>query len=335
MDFDNSTQLHAAPFHLTDDAGADSLLVIVKGTWSIGKDWKLSLAEEQVPIHLSPVYHGDPGSSSLRYDTDFVLQKPGTDCALIGHAWAPNVGAPHVDVTFALGPLTHRARVFGERRWIKRIFGAASLSKGAPFESMPLTWERSFGGTDASSSNSECPEVCSGNPLGRGFLAGKAKVDLDCLLLPNIENPADLMQNPGQQLTPHGFGMIPPGWQPRAGYAGTHDDTWRCKQSSLPPTDIDQRFYSSSAPGLCTPAHLTGREQVFVEGADKKGALRFQLPGAMPRVSVRFRYREEAVGLRLDTVIVEPDESRVILVWRGEISIHGKQGEICRVRIRG
>lgn len=333
MNFINKTPLNAAPFVLMDREGAESLLIVLKGTWSIGEDGNLTVGDEQMPIQQAPLYNGEPGKSSLRYDSDIVLEKPGTDCVLIGHAWATTSRAAHVDVSFAVGPVCRQARVFGERRWLKNRLGMSSISRIAPIEKVPLTWENSFGGEDTSWKDSAFHEFCLKNPVGRGFVAGKSNINSDGLLLPNIENPAELIRKPGQRPEPVGFGMIAPYWQPRAGYAGTYDENWRKNISPLSPADLDPRFFSASAPGLCTPKYLTGTEQVFVEGASRKGALRFELPGATPRASVRCWQHEEVVPLQLDTVIVEPDEARLILVWRGVINVHGKVHEIGQVRV--
>lgn len=333
MNFINNTPFTAAPFFLMDQTGAETLLVVLKGTWHIGKDGKLAVAEEQMPILLSPIYNGDPGSSSLRYDTDIVLQKPGTDCVLIGHAWAPMTGVPHVDVNFAVGPVSRRARVFGNRKWRKHWTGAVSLSEGAAFEKIPLTWEHAFGGIDTSCQDRADHLFCLENPVGRGIRSGKSRLNIDNLLPPNIEDPADLILKPGQRPKPRGFGMIAPYWQPRAGYAGTYDENWRRNLNPLPPPDLDPRFYSCAAPGLCAAPHLRGTELVFVEGASREGSLRFELPAIKPRLSVRCRQGEEVVPLQLDTLIVEPDEARVVLVWRGTRSVHGMLHDICMVRV--
>jgi hypothetical protein len=333
MDFINNTQLNAAPFFLMDGTGAETLLIVVKGTWSIGKGGKLAVADEQMSIITEPIYSGEPGKSSLIYDTDIVMEKPGTDCVLIGHAWALNIGVTHVDVTFAVGPVKKQARVFGDRIWVKHGMGAASIARIASFEKIPLTWEHAFGGADTSWQDPAGHEFCLENPVGRGIIAGKSNINIDGQMLPNIENPIDLIQKPNQRPKPAGFGMIAPYWQPRAGYAGTYDENWRRNINPLPPADLDPRFYSSSAPGLCTPKHLTGTEQVFVEGASKQGVLQFGLPATIPLATVRCRQYEEVVPLQLDTVIVEPDEARVVLVWRGIMNVHGKVHEIGSVRV--
>jgi hypothetical protein len=334
MYFINKTPFNAASFFIMDRTGAETLLIILKGTWSIEKKGKISIADQQMPIQLSPAYNGDPGSSSLRYDTDIVLEKPGTDCVLIGHAWAPKVGVPHVDVTFAVGSIRSQARVFGERKWAKRRFGGTSISRGVPFEKLPLLWEHAFGGADTSCQDPADHEFCLENPVGRGMVSSKSNLIMDSLLLPNIENPADLIQRPGQRPKPCGFGMIPPYWQPRAGYAGTYDDSWRMSLNPLPPADLNPRFYLSSAPGLCSPEYLAGTEQVRVEGACNEGMLNFELPGIRPEVSIRCRQNEDFVPLKLDTIIVEPDEARFVLVWRAAINVHGKAQEIGMVRVQ-
>jgi len=333
MNFINNTQLTAAPFFLMDHTGAETLLVVVKGTWSIGPDGTLTVADEQVPVMSEPVYFGEPGQSSLVYDTDIVLEKPGTDCVLIGHAWAPNAGVPHVNVTFGVGPVKKQARVFGARKWIKSGSGTASISRVSPFEKIPLTWENAFGGSDTSPQNPADHQFCLENPVGRGIMAGASKINVDGQLLPNIEDPADLIRKPGQRLQPMGFGMIAPYWQPRAGFAGTYDEQWRRNVNPLPPVDLDPRFYSTAAPGLCTPKHLKGTEQVFVEGASRQGALRFELPAITPRAAARFRRREDNIPLLLDTVIIEPDEARVVLTWRGTMNVHAKGHELARVLV--
>ncbi len=332
MDFSNNTPFTAAPFFPMDRTGAETLLIVVKGTWGIGNDGNLSVADEQAPIREMPLYYGEPGSSSLCYDTDLVMEKPGTDCVLLGHAWAPKVGATQVDVTFAVGPLRKTVRVFGDRIWMKCL-GMVSMSRPAPFEKIPLAYERAFGGSDTSWPDRKHHEFCLQNPVGRGFTARKTKRDIDGMRLPNLELPAQSIKRPGDRPAPAGFGIIAPNWQPRAGYAGTCDDAWRKHVSPLPPEDLDPRFYSSASPGLATGDHLSGAEQVFVEGAARQGRLLFTLPGISPRVQIRRGGAEDELPMRLDTVIVEPDDEKLVLVWRGSLPVHGRIHELLRTRI--
>ena len=309
------------------------MLVILKGTWSILPGGALVVADEQVPISSEPVYSGEPGQSSLIYDTDVILEKTGTDCVLIGHAWALRSGEPHVDVTFAVGPVKRHARVFGERRWSRTGAGAATIARIAPIDKIPLTWENAFGGADTTPQDPADHQFCAENPVGRGMIADRTTIDVNGLLLPNIEDPADLIGVPGQRPRPVGFGMVAPYWQPRAGYAGTCDEEWRKTVCPLPPIDQDPRFNSLAAPGLCTPQHLAGAEQVLVEGASQAGTLSFSLPDITPHASARFRHRDDGLDMKLDTVIVEPDDARLILIWRGVLNVHGRVHEIRHLHV--
>jgi len=213
-----------------------------------------------------------------------------------------------------------------------KVLGMVSMSRSAPFEKIPLTWERAFGGADTSCHESADHEFYPENPVGRGFMAHYSKLKIDGMFLPNIENPAELIKKPRHRSETVGFGMIPPHWQPRSRYAGTYDDTWRKTVSPLPPADLDPRFYSAAAPGLLSPRHLTGGEQVLLEGANRQGRLLFCLPGITPKARLRCN-GEETLQLRLDTVIVEPDDARLVLVWRGALNVHGQVHDMGGVSI--
>jgi len=326
MEVVNKTCFEAEHFSAWSATGAETAMIVVKGTWTIGHDGQLSLADRQVPVLLAPQYYGEPGLSSLRYNADSYPGKPGTDCILSGHARAPEKKTSVMEVTFAVGPVRRTARVFGKRRWLKHLIGAPSISQPEAFETIPLTWEHSFGGTDCSGPATSDHDLCGENPVGMGFMAPHSRLDLESLALPQVENPADLISTPHRRPMPWGFAAIPQVWQPRAGYAGTYDDNWRRTRMPLPPVDQDPRFYSSASPGLCSSQYLSGSESVVVAGAWRSGRLHFELPGTVPNVSILCGNRCDELPVHLDTVLVEPDEDRLILVWKGAVA-RGKRGE--------
>ncbi len=329
----NSSPLIAATYFMMDKEGAEVMLLVLKGTWRIGADGKLAVADEPRPIRSEPLYRGEPDKSSLIYNTDAVLEKPGTDCVLIGQARALKPRLAHVDVTFGVGPVKKQARVFGERRWKKGMMGGASILKIWPIKEIPLIWENAFGGWDTSWKDPSKHEFCLENPVGRGFRAKKTNINFDGQLLPNIEDPAHLIKNPKQRPKPVGFGMVAPYWQPRVSYAGTCDERWQKFINPLLPEDFDPRFNLSAAPGLSTKTHLKGNERVLVEGASKQPRLLFDLPGLIPKVTVRRFGYEGDLPVRLDTVIVEPDDDLVSLTWRGVWNVHGYVHLIISVRV--
>src|SRR5262245_48410116 len=86
---ENETLYSADRGWTRDKSGSEWWLVAVRGTFDIGADGEVTRAEKQQPIVFEPQYLGEPGFSSLRYDTDFVLRKPRTDVYLHATAHAP------------------------------------------------------------------------------------------------------------------------------------------------------------------------------------------------------------------------------------------------------
>src|SRR3712207_9360361 len=72
-----------------------------------------------------------------------------------------------MDVRVSVGPASKTVRVFGDRVWDAGPAGAATKWV-APFERMPLVWERAFGGADQTDRG---PTADPRNPVGTGFRA--------------------------------------------------------------------------------------------------------------------------------------------------------------------
>lgn len=317
---------------MMDANGAEVLVVVVKGTWTIGKNASLSVADEQQPIHFDPVYTGDPGSSSLLYESDMVPEKPGTDCVLSGHAYAANPRVREATVRFAVGPLGKSVRVFGDRVW-RKTFGVVRRGAPEPFEKIPLTYERAFGGADHSTEDCRHHDHCAANPVGVGFRARRSKRPIDGEPLPNLETPEALISRPNDRPLPAGFGPIAPSWQPRLDYAGTYDEQWRRHVCPLLPPDFDARYFNAAPGGLVASSYLRGDEQVLVENASPDGRLSFCLPGVRPDITVALKARPLALPTHLDTVILEPDQRRLQLTWRARLDIHGRLHLVDWIRV--
>ena len=75
---------------LTADVDArDHCVVVIKGTFIADERGELRLASEQQPIVRSDEHYGDPASSPVRLECEFVLDKPATDVVVVGKAVAP------------------------------------------------------------------------------------------------------------------------------------------------------------------------------------------------------------------------------------------------------
>ncbi|HEX5753835.1 MAG TPA: DUF2169 domain-containing protein [Archangium sp.] len=230
-----------------------------------------------------------------------------------------------------VGPLKKVVRVVGERTWF-RSMGRVGMTKPLPFETMPLAWERAFGGWDRTDSGK--PAFEPHNPVGTGFRASARHFE-EGLKLPNLEDPAEPLRDFGQKVTPANFGFISPHWQPRAKYAGTYDEAWNKTRKPLLPKDFDQRFFNAAAPGLIAPGYLQGNEAVVVAGASPRGRLTFPLPGqAAPRVTVALTSSGDVKPeMRLDTVILDTDAEHVLLLWRGHVVLSDGMHDVRDLRV--
>ncbi|WP_426755746.1 DUF2169 family type VI secretion system accessory protein [Myxococcus sp. Y35] len=316
---ENETPFAFDMMGLADEDGRPLLLLVVKATYAIGATG-LMLADTQVPVTWRGESWGRPGESSDKYEPESAFIKLATDVALIGHAYPPQKGATEVLVALQVGPLKKAVRVLGERTWFKSM-GRVAPTRPLPIETIPLTWERAFGGWDRTDASRPMYEPR--NPVGTGFRASPRHFE-EGLKLPNLEDPAtEPLREFGQKVVPAGFGFTSPHWQPRARFGGTFDEAWNTGRKPLLPRDFDRRYFNAAAPGLVAPGYLRGDEPVIIAGASPKGRLAFSLPGqAPPVVTVALEGREDATpSMHLDTVTLDTDEERVTLLWRGHVSL--------------
>jgi hypothetical protein len=311
----NSTPFATTLSVLPDVAGIDTVYAVVKGTFAIGP--RLVPADEQVPVTMADQHYADPSTSSIRAPSDVCLGKPGTDVVLIGSAWSPD-GRPtwQMDVSLTVGALSKTVRVLGDRIWESSASGT-SMAWVAPFVRMPLVWERAFGGSDQTEKG---PRAHARNPVGTGLRVSGGTRPLLGMPLPNVEDPRALISGPGDSPEPAGFAPIAPHWDPRKNFAGTYDDTWQRSRAPYLPSDFDSRFFHYAPAGQLTTTPLVGGEPVVVVGATPDGTLRFEIPRVAVQATFKRNGGEETRRAALESVLIEPDANRVLLVWRAALN---------------
>jgi hypothetical protein len=329
---DNYTKYAHAHSWDRDRSGADTWIVIVKGTFLILPDGTTAVAEEQPPVCEVPQYFGAPGLSSLRIDTDLIRVKPSTDVLVLGHAYAPNGRrATQVDVTLRTSAFEKTLRVFGDRVWARGPLGL-NLSSPEPFLKMPLVYERAAGGVDRTTVNSANVFWDERNPVGAGFASDP--VDLANQKAPNIEYPNDPTSSPRKAVRPAGFGPIGAHWVPRRRWAGTYDARWERERKPLTPEDLDDRFYLCAPEDQQLPAHLTGGETIELRNMTPEGTLTFRLPRVVLGFETVFDTDEPVLHRQvLHTVRIEPDVPRVSLVWQTSLQCHGRVLKLDHTRV--
>jgi hypothetical protein len=271
-----------------------------------------------MPIVWADEFHGEPGVSSIRFESDTSPPKPGGDVVLVGHAYPEGGRSTATDVTIQTGTLRKTVRVLGDRRW-ERSLGRWKASPPEPFDRMPLVYERAFGGRDETDPDPRRHGYERRNPVGTGFAASRSRDRLEGLALPNMEDPDALIKGWKDRPEPTGFGFVGRDWMPRSLLAGTYDDEWQRKRCPLLPADFDPRFFNSAPPGLVAQKPFVGGEEVRVTGAHRLGELRFRLPERRFAVTAWIKGAARRATPALDTVVIEPDEERLILVWRAAV----------------
>jgi len=333
LELQNQTPFAAILLPTLEPDGSDALLTIVKATYEIRSGGPLELAPQQRAFVMADEFWGEPAMSSLRYASDLVPEKRGTDVVLVGTAHAPRGRATQVDVTLEVGPLRKTVRVIGDRRWRRFLFFSFP-SRPEPFATMPLVYERAFGGEDKSRKKPGKWAHEARNPVGRGLVSNPRRKDLRQVLLPNLEDPLHRLTKHSSRPPPACFGFVAPSWEPRRRYAGTYDDGWKTGRCPLLPADFDPRFYNAAAPDLVSDGFLQGGELVRLTNASKDGTLTLRLP--IVKVATEFFIDGAVVSQRcdLDTVLLEPDEGQVVLTWRTKVRCHRKIKLVAGARTR-
>jgi hypothetical protein len=145
-------------------------------------------------------------------------------------------------------------------------------------------------------------------------------------LLPNLENPRQLLSGFSQTIEPTGFGFIGPDWMPRLSHAGTYDEAWMQTRMPLLPKDFNRRFFNAAPTDQIVPqGYLRGNERGIVVGAVPEGQWVFSLPAEPPPMCTVYIKRNpmQTPIAHLDTVIVDADAKQVSLMWRAHLPVPG------------
>lgn len=319
----NRTPFAAERCWVRDKNGAEVWLVAIKATFDIMADGALRLAESQQPVNIAPKFRNTGTQPSLLHDTDFPHLKAATDVLIEGHAHAPRQKpVTRLSVGLRVANINKILGVSGDRVWKSSGFGL-SMSKPEPFSTMPLNYERAYGGVQCSEPDKVLDAWEPRNPAGTGFAT--RPTNLVGRPLPNVEYTTSLINSWRDRPVPAGFGPIAGHWSPRRELAGTYDEAWQASRSPLLPEDFDERYYNCVPADQQVPGYLKGGELVEVANMTPSGYLRFNLPRLVFSARTRFSDGTTADHLpQLYTVTIQPDWPRVVLVWNLHHQCHHK-----------
>jgi hypothetical protein len=335
MELINATRMVAGYTMGLEPSGRELLVVVVKGTFRIPDEQgaPLRLHEEQLPLVMSDVFFGEPGLSAPKYEVDFAPRKRRCDVLLNASAYAPG-GHPtrRVEVAVQIGGWTKSFAVVGDRVWQAAGAGIGA-SQPISFGAMPITYDRAFGGTDNKHEDPAKHAAYMPNPSGRGFHKQLQAEWVDGSPLPNTEELGNPIKWVEGNYRPMSFGVIGRHWDPRIRYAGTYDQKWLDDDFPFLPADFDEQYYQSAPQDQQLPCPL-GEQQVRLINLTPDGDRAFVLPHFEAPVSVFPKMGErEDLKAFADTVVIEPDESRVTMTWRVARPLKKSMFELAQVLV--
>lgn len=238
------------------------------------------------------------------------------------------------------------------------VYSPPLFTDPTPVRRVAMSFTNSYGGVaryrlPESDDVLEIPCPC--NPFGKGYCVQNSPEALDGLDLPQVEDPAALLAPetlvreigaPENLPLPAGLGFYGSGWYPRVAYAGVmpHEvDRVRAQVREqaarldpdkdaaaiemlrdFDPPVLAPEFFQGAAPGLAVP-FPRGDESVALKNLSPSGHLAFNLPGRRPLVTLDLGRGPEVVPMALDTLVIMPDEARLLLTFRGRVSLRAPE----------
>ena len=330
---DNRTPFAADRSWVRDHNGREIWQVVVKASYHFDpSSGAVRIAKEQIPVNLACEYRGGPGASSLRYETDFALEKPCTDIIVNGSVWGSDgKQARRLVAGFSVGSITKAVQVTGKRIWLQGRIGLIP-SDPKPFTQLPLIWENAYGGSQGVNPDTDFPIVYPANPVGCGYYeTPEAALNSP---LPFIETLNKGVIRWSDQAEPAGLSAIAGHWSPRRELSGTYDELWRQNRYPLPPNDQHPNYWQYAPKDQQSRNYLQGGEPVRLVNLHPINDIRFVLPRMALRFHTRFSARRiQTHYARITALILEPDDCRFSVVHQTDLPCQGWEDDLLNTRI--
>lgn len=310
-------------------------------------------------LAFEDAYDGEANASSVRSESDIAPFKPRCDVLVRATAWAPRGVAAarwsvRLRVTAPHGVLVDKALdVCGPRRFERDLAGAWRLTDPTPAVSVPLRWERAFGGRSVVDDR-DTPgekilnEVCFSNPVGAGWVEARhfeaharaTGASLEVLPAPQVEradarvtglvvaqHPPHAVEAPamaalaaeyGQR--PEGLGCVGRAWTPRLQRAGTYDEAWVRDRHPFLPDDFSFAYWNAAPddqqiayPPMGLRVELTN---LAAPDVARDGVVSFALPPHRAFAMAWLGGLPVPMPAVIDTLTVDAEAMTVTCVWR-------------------
>lgn len=328
-----------------DGVGHRSGCLVVKATFE-AEDGRVTLVDaDPVPVLREPV---ETALGTLPQDVRPRLPHD-LEIVVLAAAHAPDdQPVEQMEVSVSVGSLRDTLRVSGDREWV-HDGSDWFASEPIPFRTMPLGWERAYGGTVEVwlDDSTVVPASDPLNPRGRGtnptrlarrLAAGQAAPGFPRThathKLPNIEAPTSLVSTPDDEVMPRSWATVPPDVLPRlhAMISKRHSspealaEELRCLGDEMPALRV-------SAPGM-TLRSPSWPLDVEVDGCTPNGPWLFRLPRLRVLMDYQLGPRSSSAELTPTTLVLLPSERRCTLSYEHWFRFAVDQEQERSIRIR-
>ena len=240
-------KFHAIQVSGNNDRLKTVLAVIVKQTYTINKDGKCTLADEQIPL-IEDVIMYPHNNAILQADMDVYVQKNYTDVVVKGSAKNYD-NAPQFAAQIIVGKIRHTIAVQGNQKVYLDDRNKIQFSEIEKVDMVPLRYDFAYGGKDTEAEKqmqmppaefltsmpdidlyADSPFRYPRNPEGKGYLVEKSKAMIEQLEIPNLQDPGHLLTPENilvgdyhrwiEMPLPYATDWVNPAWVPRIIYTG-------------------------------------------------------------------------------------------------------------------
>jgi hypothetical protein len=303
MDLLNRTQFSAA--FLNTIVAEDRLLgaVVLKAAFRVTEGKLIPDPARPWPAGGEPI---KTEFGEVEGETPFL--RDGADLIVLGKAYPSEGSSTGVTVSIRAETIQYDIQVVGDRKWIRGNDGNLVPSPPLPFNSMPLTWDRAFGGK-AKVEAGDLPFAA--NPHGRGFYMDA--VQAENRPLPNLEDPANPVRTWKDQPQPRAPGPYGKEGAMRAHRSAEFDTTGPVpKLVRLKPA-----YFNNANPQLILKPLPPAGSTVTISNVRPGGrGCRFVLPDLAFHVYVQLKDRPYVFPVHLESIIILAEEERVVLGYR-------------------
>ena len=244
---------------------------------------------------------------------DEGMPKARNEVLIFGKVHAPGKQpVSYLEASFSVGQLRKKIRAIGNRVWQKK-FLRKRATKPAPFVSLPMQWERAWGGPHD-------PINLNGTGLMTEGKNGSINISL-----PNFEYVDQNSRFRIKKQEAVGFGPLDISSPCRKIFAGTYDENYFKNQFPDLPDDLSFDLYNRAQNDQQVDANWIGDEEFSLENLHNElPLLKGNLPGLRTRCFLDDTYRFSEIPLKLETIAFLPESDLGVLIFRGELETNDR-----------